>query len=144
MSFDWAESDDGEEESGSDKSGTHIYFYERGHDRLPGEEGDDQYETLAKAFETARTSPDGRVRAYANRNFGAGLQQMLAEFVLAMDSAIEQGGPLPIIELALSDMPAEGQDQVLAQYLDRNPEVAELIAQRIESTEDEQPAEADD
>lgn len=135
MGLDWSNSDDAEEEESENKSGTHIYFYERGHDRLPGEEGDEAYESIASAYETAKTRPDGRVRNYANGNFEGGLQQMLAEFVNTMDSALEQGGPLPIIDLALGDMPAEAQDQVLAQYLDQNPEVAELLVQRIQSSE---------
>lgn len=142
MSFDWANSgSDDEEQDDGNKSGTHIYFYEAGHERLPGEAGDEAHDTIAAAYETAKTRPDGRVRRYANGNFEAGLQQMLAEFVLAMDASIEQEGPLPILELAISEMPAEGQAQVLAQYLDQNDEVRDLVAELFETTEE---APADD
>lgn len=144
MGLDWSNSDDSEEQESENKSGTHIYFYQRGHDRLPGEEGDEAYEAIAEAYQTAKTRPDGRVRNYANQSFESGLQQMLAEFVLAMDEALEQGGPLPIINLAVGDMEPKQQAKVLAQFMDRNPEVQAYVSQLFETTDTDDADESED
>jgi hypothetical protein len=129
--------DDGQDDN-QDPSGTHLYFYQRGHERLPGEEGDAGYEKIATAYELAKSQPtNGRVRTFADNNFGHGLQEMLAEFVMAMGDSIEEETFSPVLSWALEDFPAEAQAEMVADYLDDNPEVREELAERFESTEDE-------
>lgn len=134
MDFENIQDDSGND--ANDPSGTHVYFYQRGHDRLPGEEGDAGYEALADAYETARTKPTkGTVRSYADSQYSSGLVHMLAEFVNTMDDCIENESPKPLMELALGDLPAEAQAQVIGQYLDQNDETREAVAELFETTE---------
>lgn len=131
-----------EEQNQNDPSGTHIYFYQRGHDRLPGDEGDDAYETIADAYEQARTKPtEGPVRSYASSQYSSGMAQMLGEFVNTMGDCLEAESPLPLIELAVGDLPSGAQAKVLAQFLDRNEETKQELTQRMKS---DQAATADD
>lgn len=134
MGFDNFGSDDDEEQT-TDPSGTHIYFYERGHDRLPGEEGDARYEEIAEAYEKARTSPDGIVRRFANSQFEGGLQQFLAEYTNAVGNALEEGDLSILMKTLFEDESVETQVEMLATYLDDNPEVLKELAERLNSTE---------
>lgn len=130
--------DNSTEDDSNDASGTHVYFYQRGHDRLPGEEGDDSYEALAEAYEHAKTKPTkGDVRSYADNVYPSGFVQMLAEFTNTMSSCIEERSARPLIEMALEDHDSEESAEVLAQYLDQNPEVQNELVRRLKSKQSE-------
>lgn len=144
MALDSFTSGEEEQDDGTDPSGTHVYFYERGHDRLPGEEGDDVYEALAEAYELAKTEPSaGTVRHAADSGYEGGLVHLLAEFVITMGDCAENQSMYPLVDFALRDHGPEESAQMIAQYLDNNEEVADLIVQRIQSTQAAQ-AESDD
>lgn len=134
--------DSGDDEQPDNPSGTHIYFYERGHERLPGEEGEDRYEQIAEAFENAKTSPDGIVRRYADSQYRGGLQEFLAEYVNSAAEALEQGDLSHLFSTIFGDEDDDAIVQMLASYLQDNPQVAQQLTEAMQ----EEPAapEADD
>ena len=121
----------GDEEQSGNPSGTHIYFYERGHDRLPGDEGDDRYEQIAEAFENAKTSPDGIVRQYADHQYTGGLQQFLAEYVNAVADTLEEGDLSVLFERIFADESDEAIANMLASYLNENEAVMAQVAEKV-------------
>lgn len=143
MGFDTFDSGDDDAQP-DDPSGTHIYFYERGHDRLPGSEGDDRYEQIAEAYDNAKTSPDGVVRRYANSQYSGGLQQFLAEYVNAVADALEEQDLSIIVSEIFADESAETVASMMAQYLTDNPEVAAKLEEQMSQDAQPEPAEADD
>lgn len=131
MGFDLSGSDGSSTDS--EPSGTHLYFYEEGHERLP--ENDEIASTIAEAYELAGTSPDGPVRTLANRGWEGGLQHMLAEFVISVGSLIEEESPEPVVSWVMESFDEEEQVEAVAQFLDDNPEVGRELAERLETTE---------
>lgn len=149
MGFDNYNSGDDEEEQNQDPSGTHIYFYEEGHDRLP--EDEEVADALADAYDLARTQPtDGAVRSLANAGWDGGLVHMLAEYVNAVGEFLDQDNPQPMLAQVMEDFSPELQAQTMMSYLKANPEVGaelqDLMAGGSEEDQDEEPAaaEADD
>lgn len=133
MGFDAFGSDDSTETS-TDPSGTHFYFYEEGHERLP--ENEEVAAAQAEAYDLASTSPDGAVRTLANRGWEGGIAHMMAEFVISLGEMLEEGSPTPVLEWILEDFDEEEKEEAIAQYLDNNPEVGQALAERLQSTEE--------
>lgn len=127
MGFESFSSDDVEQPS-DDPSGTHIYFYEEGHDRLP-QKNDEAAAIIARAFD-AFNGDTGPVRAAVNKHPDyENASHFLAEYVLAFQEVIETNSTVPILELA------QPSADSLAEYLDAHPEVAEELMERAETTE---------
>jgi hypothetical protein len=125
MTYENFNSDDLEETS-DDPSGTHIYFYEQGHERLP--ENDEAAEIIARAFKAFNR--DGPVRAAVNNHPEyENASHFLAEYVLAFQEVIETESTVPLLELI------EPSAESLAEYLDSNEDVAEDLMERADTTE---------
>lgn len=140
MGFDSFTSDEEEQPQDTDPSGTHVYFYEQGHDRLP--EDAEVAEALAEAYENARTQPsDGSVRKWANNNWSGGLVHMLADYVNALGDMREERSLAPVLDLILGDVPAEVGAKQIFEFLKQNPEMGQELEQLISGGDDE---EADD
>lgn len=132
MSFESFKSDDADAPS-DDPSGTHIYFYEEGHDRLP-QKNDEAAEVIARAFD-AFNGDTGPVRHAVNQHPDyENASHFLAEYVLAFQEVIETNSTVPLLELI------EPSAESLAEYLDSHQDVAEELMERAETTE----ASADD
>lgn len=133
MTFENFSEDDGSNDT--KPQGTHLYFYERGHERLPGDEGDDRYEQIAEAFEYAKTKPDGLVRRFADVTLEGGMQQFLAQYVIAAGEALEEGDLSILVEHSLQYDDSDAAARAIARYLDDNEDVFQELVELMNSSE---------
>jgi len=149
IDFSGDDDEEQEEESNGSLSGTHIYFYEAGHDRVSShsEKAKEDYD---EAYDLAKKG--GAVRNYFEDKRGVyGIQHGLAQFVIALGSALD-GDFTEIIDHTLapeSEDPEVRQQEAefyaneLAKWLDQNPEVGEILIDRIMTSEQAQEEEED-
>jgi hypothetical protein len=131
----FSDSDESTEDENQDPSGTHLYFFEQGHDRLPNE--DDVAADISQAYELAKSQPrTGPVRALAGKGWEGGLQHMLAEFVIQTGEFMDDDGdPFHLIDWFMDGFETDEQVQAICRFMDDHPDVAEELADRLASSE---------
>lgn len=125
MSMEKFTSGDSEEPS-DDPSGTHIYFYEKGHDRLPDDE--EAAGVIAEAFEVFNRNGSLR-NAVNNSDQWKNASEFLAEYVLAMNGALQAGNTSPLLQLI------EPNAESIGEYLNQNEDVRNELISRLKDSE---------
>lgn len=134
--------DEEQDQNNSSASKTYIHFYEEGHEDAPSY-SDETAEVVDKAYNLAKGS--GEVRNFFNSDSEyEGHVHAYAEFTVGMGEAIDGDFSRAISFLLgpASDNPeirekeAEFYADQLASWLDQNPEVGEILADRIMTHEE--------
>ena len=137
MAFDAFKDDSESDDSGNDTEkagGTHLYFGQEGYDKLPKSvtHSDEAMERVEKAYELSRTSPNGKVRQFANDYIEGGLHRLLADFAITYGKVIDAAGdPTPFMTDMIGDFSEEDQAAAIINHLEENPEVGALIEERL-------------
>jgi len=132
-----------DEETKSSPSKTYVHFYEEGHENMPNYSGN-VAEVVNKAYHLAKGSGDAR-NFFNSDNEYEDHVHAFSEFTVAMGEAID-GDFSRAINFLLgpaSDNPKIRQKEAefyagqLADWLDQNPEVGEILVDRIMTHEDQ-------
>jgi len=119
------------DDSGSDKpSVSYTYTYEAGRNEIE-DWTEEQQETMARAYQAV--SDGGIVRTTFKRSPQyVNLHDAIAHFYAAMAEALEEQNFVPVLDFILSD-DSEVTADILQQYLEENPDVAEELLGRVEA-----------
>lgn len=144
MGFDAFKQDEGEQtdDQDSDPSGTHLYLGQHGYERLPADvrNSDSASDDVAEAYELVKSSAagggPGPVRQFADMTHTGGIHHLIADVILQVEELRQQQSPRPIVDWVLDDFDAEARADVLFSYMEDNPEVGQLVAEKIRGSDE--------